>query len=76
MKLFTKVNQHTCIACGACGTAAPDIFAYNERGLSLSIHDGDNNAGNTPVPDHLHDDLHDACDGCPTDSIQISNHPF
>ena len=33
MAKFTIVDQDTCIACGACGAAAPDIFDYDDDGI-------------------------------------------
>lgn len=74
MPKYTIVDQDTCIACGACGAAAPDIFDYNEEGLSFAILD--DNSGNEPVPDDLMDDLEDAHEGCPTESIKVSDEPF
>lgn len=74
MPKFTFVNQETCIACGACGATAPDIFDYDDDGFSFVILDG--NEGTAEVPDDFLDDLEDAIDGCPTDSIKISNQPL
>ena len=37
MAEFTIVDQETCIACGACGASAPDIFDYNDEGLLMSF---------------------------------------
>lgn len=74
MALFVKVDQETCIGCGACGEVAPDIFDYDEEGISFSLLDM--NAGVTPVAEDLIDDLEDARDGCPTSSIQVEEEPF
>ncbi len=74
MPKFTIVDQDTCIACGACGATAPDIFDYNEEGVSFVILD--DNQGTAPVPEDLLDDLEDAYDGCPTESIRVSDSPF
>lgn len=74
MAKYTIVDQDTCIACGACGAAAPDIFDYDEEGLSFVILD--DNSGNTPVPEDLIDDLEDAQEGCPTESIKVSDERF
>lgn len=67
---FTRVDQSTCIACGACGASAPDIFDYNDEGKAYVIIDG--NQGIDEVPEYLYDDLEDAQEGCPTDSIKVS----
>jgi ferredoxin len=74
MCLYTIVNQDTCIACGACGSSAPELFDYNDEGLSYYI--GDNNLGNKPVLDEYIDDLEYAIEGCPTGSIKKSVQPF
>ncbi|SDI28766.1 ferredoxin [Alteribacillus persepolensis] len=74
MPKFTIVDQDTCIACGACGETAPDIFEYDDEGLSF-VH-LDNNAGVKEVPEDLHEDLEDALDGCPTESIKIAEESF
>jgi ferredoxin len=71
---YTRVDQETCIACGACGAAAPDIFDYDDEGLAFSILD--ENEGVCEVPEHLYDDLEDAYEGCPTESIKVAFEPF
>ncbi|WP_427180685.1 ferredoxin [Paenibacillus sp. TC-CSREp1] len=75
MAIYTWVDQDTCIACGACGATAPDIFDYNDEGLAKVIYAGDENTGSTKIPAELEDDLHDAVDGCPTDSIKLTHAP-
>ncbi|MBV6738135.1 ferredoxin [Priestia megaterium] len=74
MTKYTIVDQDTCIACGACGATAPEIFDYNDEGIAYAILD--NNMGRTEVSDQLEEDLEDALDGCPTDSIKVSAQPF
>lgn len=74
MPKFTIVDQETCIACGACGASAPDIFDYDDEGLAYVILD--NNFGTAEVPEDLHDDLEDAFEGCPTESIKMANEPI
>jgi ferredoxin len=71
---FTRVDQDTCISCGACEMAAPDIFNYDDQGLAFSIID--DNKGIKPIPEELLMDLTDAYEGCPTESILVSEHPF
>ncbi|MDK6862678.1 MULTISPECIES: ferredoxin [Nosocomiicoccus] len=71
---YTISDQDTCIACGACGASAPDIFDYDDDGISYSILD--NNEGITPVPEELLGDLEMAYLGCPTDSIKVADEPF
>lgn len=74
MAKYTCVDQDTCIACGACGSVAPSIFDYDGEGIAFSILD--NNKGITAISDELEEDLEDALDGCPTDSIMVSDSPF
>lgn len=73
-QVYTRVDQDTCIACGACQAAAPDIFDANDEGISFSLID--DNQGIRPIPEVLLDDLEDAADGCPTESILVSHRPF
>ena len=49
MAKYTIVDKDTCIACGACGAAAPDIYDYDDEGIAFVILD--NNMGTTEVPD-------------------------
>ncbi|WP_078412251.1 ferredoxin [Priestia abyssalis] len=74
MAKYTIVDQDTCIACGACGATAPEIFDYNDEGIAFAILD--DNQGLTEVPDELEEDLEDALEGCPTDSIKVADAPF
>lgn len=67
--MYTIINQETCIACGACGAACPKIFDYDDEGISfVKI---DNNTGTTKIPEELEEDVIDAYEGCPTESIRI-----
>ncbi|TWD99893.1 ferredoxin [Peribacillus frigoritolerans] len=68
---YTVVDQETCIACGA---AAPEIFDYNDEGVAFVILD--ENEGTAEVPEGFFDDLDDAVEGCPTDSIKVETSPF
>lgn len=74
MARYTRVDQETCIACGACGSSAPEIFDYTAEGISYVILD--DNQGIEEVPEELYDDLEDAQGGCPTDSIKVSSSPI
>jgi len=72
--MYVIVDKETCIACGACGAAAPKIFDYDDEGLSFVK--VDNNTGTKKIKEKLEDDLLDADDACPTLSIKISRTPF
>lgn len=74
MAQYTIVDQSTCIACGACGASAPDIFDYDDEGFAFVLLD--NNEGTAEVDEDLLDDLEDAQEGCPTDSIKVADHPI
>jgi ferredoxin len=74
MAKYTIVNQETCIACGSCGATVPEIFDYNDEGFAYVLLDENN--GTAIVPEDLHDDLEDAMDGCPTESILVESSPF
>ncbi|MEK4030498.1 MULTISPECIES: ferredoxin [Bacillaceae] len=74
MAKYTIVDQETCIACGACGAAAPEIFDYDDEGISYVILD--QNEGTMDVPEELIDDLEEAYEGCPTESIKVADVPF
>ncbi|GAF65340.1 ferredoxin [Alkalihalobacillus trypoxylicola] len=74
MPKFTIVDQDTCIACGACGAAAPDIYDYDDEGIAFVILD--DNKGVTEVPEELEEDMIDALEGCPTDSIKVADESF
>lgn len=74
MAKYTMVDQETCIACGACGATAPEIFDYNDEGIAFVLLD--ENEGIVEVPEDLYDDLDDAWEGCPTESIKVESSQF
>ncbi|MDA3130441.1 ferredoxin [Aliibacillus thermotolerans] len=74
MGKYAMVDKDTCIACGACADTAPDIFEYDDEGLSQVLLD--DNQGIAEISDDLEDDLLDAEEGCPTESIKVSDQPF
>lgn len=74
MGKYSMVDKDTCIACGACSDTAPDIFEYDEDGLSQVLLD--NNQGIEEISGDLEEDLLDAEEGCPTESIKVADKPF
>ena len=54
--------------------AAPDIYDYDDEGIAFVILD--DNQGTAEVPEELYEDMEDALEGCPTDSIKIEEEPF
>ncbi|RKL64973.1 ferredoxin [Salipaludibacillus neizhouensis] len=71
---YTFVNQNTCIACGACGAAAPAIYDFDDEGIAFVRLDG--NQGTCEVSEELWDEMDDAFEDCPTDSVKILDRPF
>lgn len=76
MAKFTLVAKDECIACGACGAVAPEIFDYDDEGLAQNIVAGDNNTGTVAIDDNMEADLIDAAEGCPTEAIKVQDSPF
>ena len=74
MAHFTYVDKETCIACGLCGALAPEIYDYDDEGIAYVLLD--NNMGKAKVPDYLVDDMNDAYESCPTESIKVKLVPF
>ncbi|MBU7591137.1 ferredoxin [Metabacillus halosaccharovorans] len=71
---YTFVNQDTCIACGACGAAAPNIYDFDDEGIAFVLLD--DNQGTCEIPEELWDEMEDAFEECPTDSVRVSDRPF
>ncbi|PFJ05317.1 ferredoxin [Bacillus cereus] len=71
MLKYAIVDKETCIACGS---TAPDIFDYDEEGISFVILD--NNGGTSSVLDDFMEDALDASEGCPNESIKITEEAF
>ncbi|MCL6457040.1 MAG: ferredoxin [Gorillibacterium sp.] len=76
MSKFTKVDKEECIACGSCGSAAPEIFEYDNDGLAEVVFEGDNNKGVTAIPAAMEEELQDAVESCPTECIKVQETPF
>ncbi|MBK5480507.1 ferredoxin [Peribacillus sp. TH16] len=74
MANYTIVDKETCIACGACGATAPEIYDYDEEGIAFVTLD--NNEGTAVIPDELEENVLDALEGCPTESIKIAQASF
>ena len=58
-----KVNQESCIGCGACVAICEDVFDFNEDGLS--------EAKVETVPEDMRDQVQEAKESCPTGAITI-----
>lgn len=57
-----KVDPDLCIACGACIDIAPEIFDWNDEGLSVAIVD--------EVPEDKEDEAKESIESCPTEAIK------
>lgn len=71
---YTWVNQDTCIACGMCGAAASGIYDFDDDGIAFGSLD--NNQGNSEVPEELWDQMEEAAEECPTESVKVSDYPL
>ena len=76
MAKFAKVVKDECIACGACGAIAPEIFDFDDEGYAMNVYAGDDNTGIVEFPEDMHDDLIDAAESCPTEAIKVADAPF
>ncbi|WP_445489131.1 4Fe-4S domain-containing protein [Niallia sp. 03133] len=74
MVKFTIVEKSTCIACAACGAIAPDIFDFDDDGIAEVLLDS--NTGTVIVEEDMLEDLMEAQDSCPAQSIKIKDKPF
>jgi len=74
MAKYTMVNKATCIVCGSCGALAPHVYDYDQKGFAYCKLD--NNTGTVAVDEDLIDDMLDAYECCPSESIKISDEAF
>lgn len=76
MSKYSMVVKDECIACGACGAIAPEIFDFDDEGYAVNIYSGDDNSGSIAISDDLVADLIDAAESCPTEAIKVQDSPF
>ncbi|SFB15824.1 ferredoxin [Lentibacillus halodurans] len=74
MAKYAIINQETCIGCGNCEEIAPDIFDLDEDGIAFVK--ADQNQGSVPITEDQLDNLIEAIEECPTDSVRLSDQPF
>ena len=72
MAKYTIVDKDTCIAW--CFVARTDIYDYDDEGIAFVTLD--DNQGIVEIPDVLIEDMMDAFEGCPTDSIKVADESF
>ncbi len=76
MSKYAIVAKDECIACGACGAVAPEIFDFDDEGYAQNVYAGDDNTGTKQISSDLESDLVEAAEGCPTEAIKVSETPF
>ncbi|WP_040950480.1 ferredoxin [Gorillibacterium massiliense] len=76
MAKYSVVDKGECIACGSCGSSAPEIFEYDGEGLAENIFEGDGNQGVKAIPEDLEEYLAEAAESCPTECIKVADTPF
>ncbi|PKG24878.1 ferredoxin [Niallia nealsonii] len=74
MAAYTIVDKDSCTACAACGAIAPDIFDFDDDGKAEVIID--QNTGSISVDEDLFEDLKEAQESCPAQSIKIAAAAF
>ena len=57
-----KVNQDTCIGCGACQATCGEVFEINDDGIAEVIVD--------EISEDVKEDAIDAKEGCPVGAIE------
>lgn len=56
-----KVDENTCIGCGACVAISPENFDFSDAGLSKVI------------SEEITDTTHEAASACPVSAIEVTN---
>ncbi|MDT0978713.1 ferredoxin [Staphylococcus pseudintermedius] len=74
MSYYAYVDRDMCIACSACGAAAPRLFRYDAQGIVYMCLDC--NSGTAQIPECDLGNLDDAVENCPTSAITVGQQPF
>ncbi|EHC9965060.1 ferredoxin [Staphylococcus pseudintermedius] len=74
MSYYAYVDRDMCIACSACGAAAPRLFRYDAQGVAYMCLDC--NSGTAQIPECDLGNLDDAVENCPTSAITVGQQPF
>ena len=56
-----KVDKNLCIGCGACQSIEPSVFELEDDGLAKAI--------DTEINKEIKENVMDAIEGCPTNTI-------
>lgn len=63
-----SVDPELCISCGVCIDICPEVFDWDDDGLSHAIVD--------EIPEELEDTVDEAADQCPTEAILVERTAF
>ncbi|EKI4618913.1 ferredoxin [Staphylococcus pseudintermedius] len=74
MSYYAYVDRDMCIACSACGAAAPRLFRYDAQGIAYMCLDC--NSGTAQISECDLGNLDDAVENCPTSAITVGQQPF
>lgn len=74
MSYYAYVDRDMCIACSACGAAAPRLFRYDAQGIAYMCLDC--NSGTAQIPECDLGNLDDAVENCPTSAITVGSSLF
>ncbi|EGQ3298597.1 ferredoxin [Staphylococcus pseudintermedius] len=74
MSYYAYVDRDMCIACSACGAAAPRLFRYDAQGIAYMCLDC--NSCTAQIPECDLGNLDDAVENCPTSAITVGQQPF
>ena len=65
----TRIIREDCIACGNCNAICPDIYDYDEDGISYCVID--DNTMVEEVPEKYRSLVLEAKDNCPTEAVYV-----
>ena len=60
---MVKVDENTCIGCGACVAMAPETFEFNEKGIS------------SVITSETTENAKEAAEACPVGAISVEETP-
>lgn len=65
-----KLDNETCIGCGACTAVCSEVFEFDEEGYAKVI---DENDDFESLNDEIKEEVTDALEGCPVSAISIED---
>lgn len=63
-----KLNNETCIGCGACTAVCSEVFEFDEEGYAKVIENKENFES---LEEEIKEEVVDAVEGCPVSAISI-----